>query len=104
MPVWVIGQPCWYCGLPAQSRDHQFPRYRPGTKIVPCCHWCNSLKGQNGPEGFRAILKSAWIGETKWANRVNFLTMLKRNFVFYGELNMLPFTVSGDTHRRRTTQ
>ena len=47
-PVWQ-GQPCHYCGAPAQGADHATPKARNGSddeaNLVPACTRCNSSKG-----------------------------------------------------------
>ena len=47
-PVWQ-GQPCHYCGAPAEGADHVVPKKHNGSddvaNLVPACARCNSSKG-----------------------------------------------------------
>lgn len=42
------GQPCHYCGTPADTVDHLIPKSQGGTddptNLVPACRPCNSAK------------------------------------------------------------
>lgn len=54
------GQPCFYCGDPANSLDHKLPRSRGGHKgdnLVPACFRCNQMKGNQTVEEFTAKMK-----------------------------------------------
>jgi hypothetical protein len=54
------GQPCYYCGDPAQSVDHMIPRSKGGQRganLVPACHRCNQMKSDLTVEEFIDRLK-----------------------------------------------
>ena len=39
---------CWYCGKPAEQKDHVIPKHLGGKgakdNLVPVCKWCNKSK------------------------------------------------------------
>lgn len=54
------GQPCFYCGDPAQSVDHKIPRSKGGQRganLVPACHRCNQMKGDMTVDEFMAHME-----------------------------------------------
>jgi hypothetical protein len=55
---------CFYCGFDMEgetgdrrrTRDHVTPRCRGGRVKVPCCHKCNTLKGNLNLEEYRVLV------------------------------------------------
>jgi hypothetical protein len=83
------GVRCWYCGLPAESRDHEPAKSKhKGIKLRGSCHKCNSAKGQLTAEEFREKLKNCHARKANWEFRV--WPCVERiapwNFRFFGEL------------------
>lgn len=71
IPAWMMeleGQPCFYCGNVATTKDHKIPKSRGGRNtrdnIVPACEPCNNLKGSRTVAEFIAYTESLM-----WAER-----------------------------------
>jgi 5-methylcytosine-specific restriction endonuclease McrA len=81
---------CWYCGEPANTRDHIVPRSkRGGTKpnnLRPACNLCNQCKSDSSVEEFRQELRDRY---ARFDSKPTWWRVVRRlrpwNFVFYGE-------------------
>lgn len=64
------GLRCWYCGEPAESRDHEPAKSKRAKsrmrEFFPACLTCNSSKAELSREEFREKVKQCFSRNEQW--------------------------------------